>query len=269
MATWRDFVKKAQLDFGWNQAAVAFSPDASSKKNLEKYYSPDSDANLAQRRADMAGLSGALKGIRDFVPGIIDNVIGNTAGIANGAWHAFTGRPFHEGFNLSKDFVKRQYSDRIRGAEMAMGGNAVRDAVNSEKSRLDTEALVNTGGDLGKLRQLAADRKALESGEGAVAGMTELALGVPAYSMLFGLGMTPGGAASKALSGVGPRVSGSAGAAADTGMFFSPSASDILQGRHEMAQVADDGLRRKYKEGWGTEEQRRQVRELYPDADSW
>jgi len=267
MSNWKDFVKRAQLDFGWPQAAVAFTPDKKVREEQYEYWKPGGRGDMAQRQANNAGLIGAYRAAKELVPDFIDFGIGNVAGIANGSWHALTGRPFHEGFNASKDFVKKQYSDRLRNLEMAMGGNAIRDALYSERDNLDLQARMAAGNDPDKVKAYEADRKMLDDGSGYVQGMTGTALSFPAWAAFSSLGLTPGGAVANLLSRagkIGPKMSTGITFAADGATLVSPDASKKLEGRSVLRDARGE-LRWKLDNGYGTDEEWQRISEEFPD----
>lgn len=79
----------------------------------------DAYANLG--RAHL--LRGVARGVKETIPGLVDGLIGSGAGLVNGAGQWLGGGRFLDGWDESKDFVRRHYSDPIRKAEMAVGGN--------------------------------------------------------------------------------------------------------------------------------------------------
>lgn len=79
-------------------------------------------------------LRGVARGVKEAIPGLVDGLIGVPAGLINGLgtgigtkWSGGSFKDgFGEGFNESTEFAKHYYSDPIRRAEMAVGGNAVK-----------------------------------------------------------------------------------------------------------------------------------------------
>ena len=79
-------------------------------------------------------LRGVARGVKEAIPGLVDGLVGVPAGLINGlgtglgtklSGGSFT-KGFGEGFDDSTSFAKRYYSDPIRRAEMAVGGNGVK-----------------------------------------------------------------------------------------------------------------------------------------------
>lgn len=84
-----------------------------------------------QNLANVHLLRGVARGVKEAIPGLVDGLVGVPAGLINGlgtglgtklSGGSFT-EGFGEGFDDSTAFAKRYYSDPIRRAEMAAGGD--------------------------------------------------------------------------------------------------------------------------------------------------
>lgn len=135
MAAWKDFYKKAQMDFGWPQAAVAFSPSSKHREELAEYWKPGGRGETANRMSDAAVMEGLSQGVQNAIPGFIDTIgaIGGGIGGGLGSWSG--GGSFTEGF---KDGMRqgaediKPVSDNIRSWIDAIGGKSVNDAIRGE-----------------------------------------------------------------------------------------------------------------------------------------
>lgn len=103
-----NLVKKAQLD--------AFGPQHTGDNEIDTF------SQLANAKLHR----GFAKGVKETIPGFIDGTIGTASGLINGIGQWLGGGSFRRGWKDSTDFVRKYYSDPIRNAEMALGGNAVK-----------------------------------------------------------------------------------------------------------------------------------------------
>lgn len=139
-------------------------------------------------------LRGVARGVKEAIPGLVDGLVGVPAGLINGlgtglgtklSGGSFT-KGFGEGFDDSTSFAKRYYSDPIRRAEMAAGGDwAKRLFTGAQKYHQD--ALTRNIAP-GKYNDYRHDLAVLDSVENGVSTATEFGLTLPVYGKLLGAG---------------------------------------------------------------------------------
>ena len=289
MVTWKDFVKKAQMfDMGWPAAAVAFAPNKEQAEELAKIHNPTSTYSKVCQHGDLSLFRGAAKGVKETVPQAVDFLAGNTLGLAGGFGSALGGgswSDFHKGFYDSKGLVRDYVSNPIRKAEMAMGGTAIRDAVDKGRAELMADLRRDAGGDVQRLQDLddveEGDNRYMDGMEGS----TQILLSYPLYTGISALGATPGSAIGKPLvnfansrnlrwlqpiaNRVGPYLDSAAiasegGAHASLGQDEYNKAEQDMKQKYQMTpEQAMAELRRRYDAGMGTPEWRQRVSERF------
>ena len=185
------------------------------RKRVQKDWSPggelDSWHNLAQSKM----LRGVARGAKNAIPGLIDGVIGTGAGLINGTGQALGGGSFYNGWKESNDFVKKYYSDPIRKAEMAIGGNAIKKVFDGADSyyRGNIEKAIGQTHDANgvptkKYKDYVEGLNMLDSASDIASSGTELALTWPMWGKVMGYG-------AKAIGSIGGRVAPSFGRIAE------------------------------------------------------
>lgn len=176
------------------------------RERVQKDWAPggelDSWHNLAQSKM----LRGVARGAKNAIPGFIDGVIGTGAGLINGTGQWLGGGSFSDGWKESNDFVKKYYSDPIRKAEMAIGGNAVKKVFDGADSyyRGNIEKAIGQTHDANgvptkKYKDYVEGLNMLDSASDMASFGTELAITWPMWSKAIGYG-------TKALGAAGSRV---------------------------------------------------------------
>ena len=147
-----------------------------------------------QNLANVHLMRGVARGAKEAIPGLVYGLVGVPAGLINGlgtglgtklSGGSFT-EGFSEGFDDSTAFAKRYYSDPIRRAEMAAGGDwANRLFTGAQKYHQD--ALTRNIAP-GKYNDYRHDLAVLDSVENGVSTATEFGLTLPVYGKLLGAG---------------------------------------------------------------------------------
>lgn len=150
--------------------------------------------NTFQNLANAHLLRGVARGAKEAIPGLVDGLVGVPAGLINGlgtgigtklSGGSFTDG-FGEGFDASTEFAKRYYSDPIRRAEMAAGGDLARRLfTNGQKYHQDALARNIAPG---KYNDYLHDLAVMDSVEKGVSTATEFGLTLPVYGKLLGAG---------------------------------------------------------------------------------
>lgn len=156
----------------------------------------DKTIEEAQAWQDLAASKqgrGALRAVKEFVPSLIDGTVGTLAGLGNGIVSKFTGGTYSKGYDDSKSFVRRWYSDPLRKAEMALGGNLVKRMVdrsieNQEISRLNSigSLLDENGEPTEAYKDFIAGKELSDSLGNAAEMATGIAISMPAYGAAYG-----------------------------------------------------------------------------------
>lgn len=137
---------------------------------------------------------GIARGIKNMIPGIVDGLVGVPAGLINGlgsgigdmlSGGSFT-KGFGEGWDDSTSFVKNYYSDPIRRAEMAVGGNVVKSMLSGAQNYYQDALARNIAP--GKYNDYLHELAVMDSVEKGVSTATELGLTLPVYGKLLGAG---------------------------------------------------------------------------------
>lgn len=153
-------------------------------------------------------LRGVARGAKEAIPGLVDGLVGVPAGLINGlgtglgtklSGGSFT-EGFGEGFDDSTEFAKRHYSDPIRRAEMAVGGNVVKRMFSGAQKYNQDEIKRNIAP--GKYNNYLHDMAVMDSVEDGVSTATEFGLTLPVYGRLLGAGFSALAKGRKAIPAV-------------------------------------------------------------------
>ena len=188
--TVRSMIKKAQIGSPGlipTPLYYASMQPKSMSERTKKDWAPGGPLDSSVHAANMSIMRGIAKGVKEAIPGTIDFTFGNLAGLLGGSINKFRGGKFSDGYFGAKGEV-RNITDNIRRVEMALGGNMVRNGIDSLQGYHLGNIERQLGPMTGKDGNLTKDWKdyaeylgLLQNGEGVAADATEMAVTWPMY----------------------------------------------------------------------------------------